>query len=246
VWIRRNATTDLATPEEIARLASGQSLQQSEEDRQKKLNRESFSQLSQHERQKLIVAATSGCLRKLGYGQLPRKDWANVDWWIGDAIHGEVETRWKTVGSTAIIVYVLRCVPTLTGKELRQLYRSPAFDFYRFVQWDELPTCISELTRVGVKSVRRLCIVPLLRPVPASRIEKALPALRRTGNLLHYYERSHEKGWARNDRDMATPSSSELLILDGIRSVSEYKETLVQALESAEGESSTIVVPPKE
>jgi hypothetical protein len=245
VWIRRGATTDLATPEEIIRLASGQSLQETEEDKHRKVNRESFSRLSQHERCHLIIASTSSCLEKLGYKQLPRAEWVKIHALLGDSIYADVETRWKRIDSTAMIVRVLRCLPTLTSKALQQLYWSDAFDAYRLVYWDELPASISRLTRRRVKSVRRLCIAPVLRSVPPNRIEKALPRLRRIGRLLHYYQPSFERRWAKRDRHIPVPSSSELLILGGIKSVSDYEETLVQAIQSTEGESSTIIVPSK-
>jgi hypothetical protein len=217
VWIRRGATTDLATPEEIVRLASGQSLQETKDDAQKKSERESFSHLSQRERQSLIASVTSDCLRKLGYKKLPRRDWISIQTWIANTVHGDVETRCKRIDPTAMIVYVLRCLPTLTSKELEKLYWSNAFDSWGFARWNELPNAISKLTRAQIESVRRLCIVPVLRPVPAGRIEKALPALRRAGTHLHYYQPNLAGRRYRRD-ESEIPSSSELLVLAGCRS----------------------------
>jgi hypothetical protein len=72
VWIRRNATNDLATPEEIVRLATGQSPQG---DDQVKADREAFSRMSQSEQITRISDETDSCLRDLGYAALPQREW---------------------------------------------------------------------------------------------------------------------------------------------------------------------------
>jgi hypothetical protein len=243
VWIRRVATTDLATPDEIVRLARGSSLDESDEDAQKKVERLSFLRLSLEERQNLVSSQITVRLRQFGYKQVRRRDWGKINGWIGDNFIGGVETRWKTIESNVLIAYILKCMPTLTIKGLQSLSWSPVLNLSRFTQWSGLPKDILKIDRANIKSVRRLCIISVIRAVPANRVEIALPGMRRIGKFLYYYQPTFsEKRYTRSS-ELELPSSTELLILSQIQSVRDYDELLVKTILSLESEKATIVIP---
>lgn len=237
VWIRRNATTDLATPEEIVRLASGQPLQS---DDQTQADREAFSRMSQSEQRAQVSAETDRSLQSLGYAKLPKRDWFKEPTFGGGGTY--FKTLWKKARSTAIIVCPWPCVISLTLKDMERLAWIEFLDRY-FVLWDQVPNTISALTRRSIKAVRRICVVLVLRSVPKSRIAQAFPTLRKAGSFLHYYRPELKEYRHRRDEPVVIPSSSEILILDRIKSIPDFAETLSTAIDKVEHETSTIVVP---
>jgi hypothetical protein len=240
VWIRRGAISDLATPEEIVRLARGEPLRESEEDKLRAEARQRFSHLSQNERRKTVSGATSRILQGLAYGQIPREHWPKLLTWANGGSYGEVETRCKRLQTTVVTAYVLRCAPTLTVKMPERLTWHDLLSYY-FVHSSDpvMSLCLDSRTT----AVRRVCIVPVLKTVPGSRVEAAMPRLRRIGKSLYYYLPNLRDSYGKRDKARRLRSSSELLVLHGIKSVPDYEDSLTQAVEHAEADDSTVVVP---
>lgn len=250
VWIRRNATSDLATPEEIARLVSGKSPYEDPKAEEKRAERRSFASLSQSEQKALINAETEKTLKGLGYDDLPDEDWFRRHS-FGGGEH-RFKTLWKKTNSTVILACVLSCRTTLTTKELEE-FHLPAllgdglapYDVH-FAVRDVLLKTVSAFTRRRVKAVRRICLVPVIRSVPASRIAQALPSSRRIGSLLHYYRpRLLPPSLMRDKKGQMLPSSSEIFVISGIYSLPEYTESLERAIKQAESQAITLVSPEK-
>lgn len=250
VWIRRGATSDLATPEEIARLVSGKSPYTDPAAEERQAARRCFSSLSHGEQKALIYGETETSLEARGYDRLPEEDW----FWRYVHYQRKVflNTMWKTVNSTTILICLESCRSSLTAKDLEAFYgggwpwfsRDPAPYSTAFVVRGNLPTVLSPKDRRGIEAVRRICLVPVIRSVPASRISQALPGSRRIESSRHFYRR-HLHGPRRRDpkEGAMLPSSSELLVIDSIQSRLEYREALEQAIEKAEDLTMTLVSP---
>ena len=75
VWIRRGATTDLATPEEIGRLFNNRVLEEEKLDPKRVKERHTFYHASRSEQSKMISLATSEIFAENGYTLLRDTDW---------------------------------------------------------------------------------------------------------------------------------------------------------------------------
>lgn len=243
VWIRRNATSDLATPEEITRLASGKPVEVDPERHQRQRDRDSFSRLSQNEQTASLRLVTENCLDELGYIRLPKNDWFNM--YTYDGRGGlSYPTLWKKIRSIVILVCILPCYISLTKADLERISHSGAF-INRFSDWRMLPSSITKLTRRRVRAVRRIWLVPSIRQVPPSRIATVFSSSRRLGAFLHYYQPNPQQSKLRlnNEKSPFITSSSELLILDKIKSLPVYEDALIQTVQGIEEKTETLVVP---
>ncbi|MBU0495878.1 MAG: ATP-binding protein [Chloroflexi bacterium] len=243
VWIRRGATTDLATPEEICRIASGQPLQEDKEDEQRRLDREVFARESERERKNAIAGSAITALQEIGYSQLPRREWGELFPLYHQGVVLPVQFLWKHADTTVTLICVLSCRTGMTSKELEGL---DILIDWCFAKWDLLPQSITKLTTRKVRVVRRIWLVPVLGSVPASRVAKAFPSLRRSGSALHYFRADlRDLGHSKTDKSGPVASSSELLIVDKIKSVPDFKETIAQVVSEVEREKATVIVPTK-
>ena len=242
VWIRRNATSDLATPEEVARLVSGKSPHVDPNDLQRQADRGYFSRLSQYEQKASIRSATKETLIELGFVELPKKDWLGSRTY-DDGRRWHHPSFWRRSGRTVVMVCLFDCSVSLTRGDLKRLTRIfQAFD-NEFVKWDSLPKGITHLTRRRVWAVRRIWLASIIGSVPQSRITSAFQDSRRLGSHLHFYRPQFREPWhGRLERKPVT-SSSELLILDKIRSLPDYRLALERALVDTENATEALIKP---
>ncbi len=242
VWIRRNATSDLATPEEIARLVSGKSPHVDPNDLQRQADRGCFSRLSQHEQKASMRSATKETLIELGFVELSKKDWLGSRTYEGG---GGLRhpSFWRRSGRTVVMVCLFLCSVSLTRGDLERLtYLSEGFS-EEFVKWDSLPKDITHLTRRRVWAVRRIWLAAILGSVPQSRIASVFQDSRRLGSHLHFYRpQFREPRHSQLERKPVT-SSSELLILEKIRSLPDYKKALERALVDTENATEALIKP---
>lgn len=244
VWIRRNATSDLATPEEIARLTSGKTIDEYQLNTKLQTEREDFARASQHEQIETITAATKNPLRNQGYFHLREKDGLEIHpVRASDRTYLENTFR-KKIGRTVLLINTLICATSLTLEDLKYLQFHGRFDQW-FSDWNEIARPIGKLTKREVRALRRIWLVPVIKVVSGERIAKAFPDARRLGNQLHFY-RPRLRTWVHRKDGIVTlfPSSSELLIIDNIKSLSEYEERLSKSIIAAEQQSTTIISPP--
>jgi len=117
------------------------------------------------------------------------------------------------------------------------------FGFFltNFADWKNIPHPIAKLTRRRVRAVRRISLLPVLGRVPKERIVKALPDVRKCGRYQHYYW-PELRVTSRGEPDVIK-SSTEMLVLDGITSLVEYRAELEAALKTVEVEAAVIVDP---
>lgn len=231
VWLRRGATSDLATPEEVSRLVNGQSPQEINEEIQQA--RQKFTLASESERKRTIWATTLDILPEIGYLPLPEEHFVSRQ--------RVCPAFWKRINATAFLLYVVGCSTSLTQMDLKW---GPVIEVLDpcFAEWAELPTPITELTRRSIKSVRRIWLFSVLRPVPPSRVTQAFPSLRRTEIPYHYYMASlRQIGQSESKRDGLISTSSELVILDRIQSVPDFTESLIDTISALENNQAPVV-----
>ena len=173
VWIRRGATSDLAAPEEIVRLASGESLERDPTRIQRQADQKSFSRLSQIEQITSITSTGEGCVEELDFVRLPEKDWFHRYW---HSRRRSYPTYWKRSARTIVIVCVLPCTNSLTKRNLEELSNSGIYD-WNFVLWNSLPDSITSLTRRRVHAIRRIWLNFVIGSVPDRRVASVFPTL---------------------------------------------------------------------
>lgn len=232
VWIRRNATSDLASPEEIILLES-HDRESDDINKQIKADRQTFSKLSVGEQQSVVDKTITNCLIHLGYRTLPQEPDKSKDNVFNR--NRKVKSEfYKRFGRSIIIIFVVPCIQTLSQKTLYILSWSEAMDSY-FQTWHRLPKTIKKFGRNNIKTVRRLSIIPILGKIARNKITSALPAIRWSGqNLFFYFP------YLSNLRDDEISSSSEILILNDIHSRSELNDQTLHQITDTEKFSESI------
>jgi len=266
VWIRRGATSDLATPEEIVRLASGKPALIDETDEQREQERASFHLQAVFEQGAAVTTAAVSLLQNCGYAELCQSDWRDLQkqeseelfalffrrysnvhldgmwyfWRRGLSIrpaHG----FWKRLAVDMSLVLLWSPVSSLTAKDLKFLRDNMAPDF---AEPGIISTGVAAVKEQQIDRVRRICLLPVLGSAAPSQITKAIPSLRRSGSNLHYYRALlRDPNLPASNKSVLIPSSSELFILDKIRSVSDFEETLSETLRDVENDTSTVITP---
>jgi len=239
VWIRRNATSDLATPEEIIRLGNGRHLRDGILEPKRQAERESFERSSIYDKSTLIAESTKQFLKGDGYNLFTPEE--GVEYYPLPISFTYRQTRadclaYKKVGFNVILIYVHNCDNTFTETDLKALQPTRFYND-RYAEWIELPESIRALTRRKIRAIRRIWLKPIIGTVPAERISRVFPHSRRIGTYLHFYRPS----FYGSAKEMSLTSSSELLILDKIKSQIDYVETLKQALGEAKSNRATLV-----
>jgi hypothetical protein len=186
----------------------------------------------------MIYAETKAVFRRRGYRLLRESEAEQLTREL-ILIQGFTQRPmfYKQIGG---IAYVVGCIPCNSTLLQKQLQESTWWGFFwgKLADWRRLPACITRLTRRRVKVVRRVWLFPILRNVPEGRIGGVLTKARKLGNALHYYWPSLADG-----AEAPIKSSSELLVIDGIKSTLEYNRSLSGSLAAAEAAETPIVIP---
>jgi hypothetical protein len=239
VWITRNATTDLATPEEITLLCSKKPQKDEKLSATRREERERFKRSSIKEQKAMITEATKLILKEAGYSINSQEK--GTSWILSSIEYSETYlVAYKLIGTVAMRIDVHNCGTSLTERDIKEIRHSVIYD-EDYAEWSKQPENIRRLTRRRVHAIRRLWLKPILKSVPDERIARALFNSRRLGSYSHYFLPELSRRHVRSESDIIIKSSSELLILDKIKSQSEYVETLKQALEEAENNKTTLV-----
>lgn len=243
IWIRRRAISDLATPEEVASLLR---LSRDPVDPKTRTHRQSFSSLSQVEKRKDITRAGLPVLKKLGLQQLFKKDCKGDSRFLFGA-RGNSSSFWRKDGFSIVLVTLQNCRNSLVQQDLLSLFDSMhVVTSSCLAEWDRLPKPIVRLTRRRVRVIRRLTIVPVLAKVPQSRVGKSLGTARTLTPGEHY---CLDSLWDSSSHSIDKPrqkslhSSTEIVVVDQILSRQEYSERLVESVERALNQKSTIATP---
>jgi hypothetical protein len=180
VWIRRSATTDLATPEEIARILNGQPLEEEKLNPKKVKERHTFSHASRSEQSKIISSATKEIFAKSGYTLLRDKDWPETN-----QMHLKLrrETFHKRHGSVVMLVFTLPCWDTFRLPDL-SFYMNFGFLHRDFLKWNELPKLITKWPKRKTSGVRVIWYIPIVGNVPVSKVTKRFPQYRKAASIL--------------------------------------------------------------
>jgi len=238
VWIRRNATSDLASPEEIISLGS-HGRESEDINKQIKVERQTFSKLSVGEQQAEVNKIIINYLTRLGYRILPQERGIPKN----DEFKRNRIEKWefyRRFGKSIIIIFVVPCIQTLPQKTLYMLSFSEAVDSH-FQTWDRLPQRIKKIGRKNIKIVRRIAIIPVLGKIIHNKITSVLPGIRWSGqNLFFYFPYLHDLSSRYNLSEDKISSSSELLIINNIRSVPELNDDILHQIPDIEKFSESI------
>jgi nucleoside 2-deoxyribosyltransferase len=218
-----------------------------EEEANLRLEREKFSILSTNQRNQLISLDTHVILREHGFEFLDhvysgdRASSFSFDPHMGGRVYS---IYWKKMGNVAFLILNLPCVNQLLKGQLIDLRISVVTRFAEsdFVLWENLPKTITKLSRRKIHAIRRLVLIPTLGIVPIARLDSVFYDWQRTSSYLHYFNPRIELHGRLKDKT-AAPSSSELLIVDDVKSTSDYNLSLSDALRVTESERTTILTP---
>ncbi|RJX17555.1 MAG: ATP-binding protein [Desulforudis sp.] len=246
VWIRRGATSDLATPEEIERLIKGEAIENTPDDILKQEERLNFSKLAVANRLCDINAATNDELRRLGFKKAKEKQERRRRLSLQEELLNAIYPRSKKLDwylkrypSYVMAVYMNNSKESLSQKEIEQ-FEIRILAWLHFARKSDFPPLLSKIINQDVLPIRRLLLQPVLANVPRKRIQTALKTWKWAGYCSHYFTPVSNTGYS---SDTFFPSSSELLIVDDIESVSDYKEELLKALQLVTENENTICSP---
>jgi hypothetical protein len=238
VWIRRGATTDLATPEEIGRLITGKPIEDTPIDISKQEERNEFNKLSVVDKLRAINRATNDELRKLGFKKAKEQKRLSTQEEVAQGFilrRNDLVIYIKRYTSYIMAVHVDVSKESLTQNEIEWMeLRVPSW--YSLVIKNSAPSPVS---KQDVLPIRRLLLQPVLANVPRKRIQTALKTWKWAGNCSHYFMTI--RGII--DSDTLYPSSTELLIIDNITSVADYRDKLLETLRFVEENENTICSP---
>lgn len=238
VWIRRGATSDLATPEEIARLVKGEPFQVDEVTLERQEERAKFNLLSSSDKIQTIVGTLKIILRSRGYYELPEEQRPTIKNW-GKLANYTFPTFLKLFDKNLMLVLTAKGWNNLTQTDLK--YYKEYF-YSEIFNLSDLKTYLANKRAHKFNCVRRLWILPVVELVPRTRIQKVLPSWSWTGTIHHYYLNNLEKGY-HSKGIKRLPSSSEILILDKIASTTDFIETFEEAMDFIEECENTIIEP---
>src|SRR5262245_40812745 len=154
-----------------------------------------------------------------------------------------IHTFHKRYGNIGILVFVLPCWDTFRLPDL-SFYMNFGFLHQDFLKWSELPKLITKWPERKTSGVRAIWYMPIVGNVPVSKVTKRFPQYRKAASILHFYAPELHSEQNDNDKkDHETTSSSEILIVDKIRSKSDYGELLSRAINIVEMEQNTLNKP---
>jgi hypothetical protein len=188
--------------------------------------REGFAYKSQDEQMLLVTETSLRALRSLGYKNTPNAPLC------------------KKVGPTLVCIPVPTCLGKIeyrtlefTINALSGFWNARGFVSRQMVS-EEIP--LSHNKRF--KSVRRIILMPVLKAVSQNQISRAIPSWRRADSFLHYYNPRLGVPFG-----AYTPktSSMEIIFIDDIKSLPEYRDTLGQILSKVETNTNPIIVADK-
>ena len=116
-------------------------------------------------------------------------------------------------------------------------------------------TYIKKYNRRKIKALRNILLLPSIKSIPKSRIEKIFSGWRKTSNNKYYYlpninyftEFEKKRYFGSNDKKfkplMAT--SSELIFIDDIKSINHLEEKLQKIIDEIIESKITIIYPDK-
>jgi hypothetical protein len=200
--------------------------------------RASFGALSQTERVNLINQASVDILPRLGYRIMPSR------FGFEATKRGRIfadKVFWKHVDRTLLLIRVINCRPSFTLDDLRESteHWEEPWDIARFVDSAKLAYFLENHPTRKINSVRRILLLLSIGTIPNSRINRLLPHWRKNSSLPYYWSTNLISSFRNKD----LPTSSELIVSSGIKSVPEYKEEVIQILNLLQPDSSPILHP---
>lgn len=248
VWIRRGSTSDLATPEEIARMVNGKPFEASDSEAHLQEERKNFSQNSQSDKTWLIREITMIHLTGKGYNLISEKEQSEIhkksDQFLqkrfSNSIYDEQNRFyplfWKKTGTTLELIYSVGCYANFLKSDLQKFSRERGI-FSRFsMNWEYVNLLFPQFTKRNIKRVRRIWLLSVLGTVPVNRVTRAVTTCRLSHLPLHFYM-TFFSNWSVNKEQNFIDSSSELLIIDNIKSTVEFNtrlETLFENFDTVE------------
>jgi hypothetical protein len=216
-----------------------------EKELERKKERKEFSELALTERRRVVNIAVSSSLAPFGFDLLLRGDIHpnSEDVRFLSRLHRTI--MWKKDKNVAYLVYAFPTFSTLRKKSLEYLNSNMFGRFSRaseYAIWEELPVEITSLTRRKIRKIRRLLIVPVISTVPRSRIEGVLSSWRGGFPTGWYFMPSlHEPFRVKSGHSKAISSSNEILILDKISSLSDFRDALSSTIENIESRDDVLI-----
>jgi hypothetical protein len=222
VWIRRGATSDLAIPEEIARLIEGKSPIENEDVLERKKEREEFLTLPVDSRTSSLFSHSIKLLEKeLMYEEIHPKRGFGLNY------APYIYSMWdcfKTLETFVMVVRLYDGIDNLTVRILKLWFEGSD----NILQ--ALPNHLNKMP------VRVLWIIPVLSRVPRNRIQSVKKGMKWSGTYSHFYRPSYH-GSSEN-----RPTSFELLVIDDIKSASDYEEKFITAMKDIEQYTDTFPI----
>ena len=214
VWIRRGTTSDIATPEEVSKLVAGESIHVNDTDQAKEVERNEYSRLSQSQKKDNICLSLLDNLHNNGITSLPKNEYPKIPYFSGSSI--SLRTLWKWTDNILFLYHITGCLNKLNRSYLLSQRQYLVYDYS--VDYYVPKRLIDKFS--SSKGVRRILILPVLSKVPRTRLQDYLDSWQWSGKSLYFF---HNKSI--NDKSgNLLPISTELIVIDNILSITDFKE----------------------
>lgn len=225
VWIRRGTISDIATPEEVARLVNGLSLIENKQDIKKKDERENFSRRAEIEKKNVINTTLKAILRNSST-LLPENEWpVNRNGYSYYENTYRYETYIKEARSKIYLFNRASCLDKFLKNDVVQLRHL----FYLDSGINEnLLKRIPENINKKIQ-IHRISIIPVLATVNRNRISNILNDWQWNGNYL-WFTHSPSAPRKKKDSPKAYTLVSEVIFIDNILSPEDFYEKLGEIL----------------
>jgi hypothetical protein len=209
------------------------------------IERAEFAQLSLTERRALVSGKVDVVLKSQGYKECGSlRHLAPITRGVAFARH-DMKLLWTLAKGTLVLIDPSYCFDSLQKQDLEWASQASILSDIsndRRVQWGNLPKDLRKLTRRKVRSIRRIRLVSVLKAITSGRIEQTLGRWRRLESASLYYLPSFRRTQFYPDNEgHVMPSSSEVLLLSGIKSLSEFESELADALSAVENRQDTLI-----
>ncbi|MBK9211239.1 MAG: hypothetical protein IPL71_24330 [Anaerolineales bacterium] len=149
---------------------------------------------------------------------------------------------WKQIGTTLVVLNCFSCVKSLSKQNVEWFYPRSIFS-RAFESWERLPDELGRYSNT-IKAVRRITLWPFLSGVSQDKVMSNFPNLRKSEIQYHYYVGDWREVY-KSERNKLIPSSSEIVVIDKIKSVPDFSEILTNILKELERDNKTTVFVPK-
>ncbi|HNE05755.1 MAG TPA: hypothetical protein PLT08_14610 [Anaerolineales bacterium] len=153
------------------------------------------------------------------------------------------QVNWKQIGSTLFFINCFSCDKSFTKQSLDWFYSRKFFSF-DYIAKKDLPAEFNEYLET-IKLIRRITLWAFLDGVSQNKVMANFPSMRKSEIQHHYYHGEWQDNNDKNKKTIYLPSSNEMVLIDKIKSLPDFTETLEDVIKELEKDNKATVFAPE-